>query len=227
MGNNVKTRIGDQNECLYTRTEPGQRCVMTSWRQFVCLGLVVGLLHLSLVDVAQAAEPTASSNPAAVKQQVNLLGVGAKVKVRLTDGKKLNGAIQGIEERAFLLGSKASSPRSLAYEQVAQLRFAKETYKVGGAEDAAEARRVLAGLGIGRHIVVKTAEGKEYHGNVLAIDRSHFSVLPDGQMAPVQFAYTDLVQLGPNLSKGAKVALIVALALVGAYLIWFAVAGPR
>ena len=99
---------------------------MSNWRQFVAVGLVVGMLHLTLVDVARSAEPTSLPNPATVKEQVNLFGVGAKIKVRLADGKKLNGTIEGIETSTFLVASKASSPTPVAYDQVARLKFTKE-----------------------------------------------------------------------------------------------------
>lgn len=186
---------------------------MNNWKQFVALGLVIGMLHVTLVDVARSAEPTAVLNPVAVKQQVNLFGVGAKVKVRLADGKKLNGTIEGIEADTFLLGSKAPSPTPVAYEQVAQLKFAKETYKTKGPVDAVEARRVVAGLGVGRHIMVKTMAGQEYHGNILAIRAETFTVLPDHTTTPVQIAYDETLQTGPNMSKGAKIALIVGVAV--------------
>jgi small nuclear ribonucleoprotein (snRNP)-like protein len=199
---------------------------MTSLRQFVSLGLVVVLLHLSLVDVAQSAEPTASPNPAAVKQRVDLLGVGAEVKVRLTDGKKLDGTIHGIEERTFLLRPKASSPTPVAYELVSQLKFAKETYKARGEVDAAEARRVVVGLGTGRHIVAKTKEAKEYHGNIQAIDADHFTVLPDNSTAPVRVAYCDVLQLGPNMSKGTKILIIVCVGIAVVVILAVALSKP-
>ena len=48
---------------------------MNNWRQFISIGLVVGLLHLSLADVAWPARK--ATDPTAVKQQVGLFGVGA------------------------------------------------------------------------------------------------------------------------------------------------------
>jgi small nuclear ribonucleoprotein (snRNP)-like protein len=201
---------------------------MTSWRQLVAIGVVVSMLHLTLVDVARAGELTALPNSAAVKQQVELFGVGAKVKVRLADGKKLSGTIQGIEDSAFLVASNGSSPAPVAYERVGQLKLAKNTYKAKGPVDAEEARRVVAGLGVGRHIVVKTAAGKEYHGNIQAIKAESFSMLPDHQTMPLQIAYNEAAQLGPNLSTAAKVLIVVAVVVVLASLIaWGAAGAPR
>jgi ribosome maturation factor RimP len=187
---------------------------MSSWRQFVAFALAAGMLHLTLVDVARSAEPTSLPNPATVKEQVNLFGVGAKVKVRLADGKKLNGTIEGIETSTFLVASKASSPTPVAYDQVARLKFTKETYKANGPVDAVEVRRVVAGLGVGRHIMVKTMAGDEYHGNILVIRAENFTMLADHETAPVQIAYDETLRTGPNLSKGAKIAIVVVMAIV-------------
>ena len=76
---------------------------MNTWRQFISIGLVVGLLQLSLADAAWATGKVAPPGPTAVKQQVDLFGVGANVKLKLADGKKLKGSIQGIDDGAFLL----------------------------------------------------------------------------------------------------------------------------
>jgi hypothetical protein len=106
---------------------------------------------------------------------------------------------------------------------VAQLRLAKLTYRASGQVDPAEAKRVVAGLGVGKHIMVKTAAGQEFHGNIQAIEPDQFIMLPDHQAAPVQIAYNDVRQLGPNLSTGAKIGIIagaVGAGIVIALLIW-------
>ncbi len=95
---------------------------MTRWRQWVATGMVVGMLHLTAPDVAQAGEPIALQNPTVVKQQVDLFGVGAKVKVRLVDGQKLAETIRGIENSTFLMASNKTSQTPVAYEHVAQLK---------------------------------------------------------------------------------------------------------
>jgi ribosome maturation factor RimP len=186
---------------------------MTCWRQLLAIGVVFGILHLSLVDAAWSAE-SGILNPAAVKQQVNLFGVGAKIKVRLADGKKLNGTIQEVGDSSFLVVSKASSRTPVGYEQVAQLRLAKNTYKAKGSGDVEEARRVIAGLGVGHHIVVKTTAGQEYHGNIKAIETDSFTMLPDHTTTPVQIVYDEIRQTGPNLSRGAKIGIVVLVAVV-------------
>ena len=185
---------------------------MSDWRRLLAAGLAICLLHFSVAEAGMAI-PAASPKPALIKQQVDQFGVGAKVQIQLADGKKLNGSISAIEDEAFLLTSKQQgSPQRVAYDQVAQLKLAKLTYKAAGQTDPAEARRVVLGLGVGKHIMVKTAAGKEYHGLIVAIEEGGFAVMPDKQATPVQIAYTDIMQLGPNLSTGAKVVIIVAIA---------------
>lgn len=201
---------------------------MKFWRKSLAIGMAVCLTHLFLGDMALSLETEAVPNAALTRQVVDLLGIGAKVKVELVTGKKLRGSISGIRTDAFLLTSKSNGPPTrVAYEQVVQVKGSKLTYKAAGQPDATAAKRVVAGLGIGRHIVVKTVAGKEYHGKVQGIAANHFTVLPDHMAVPVQLTYIDVVQLGPNLSKGAKIAIIVVVGIVGAYLIWFAAAGPR
>ena len=185
---------------------------MSDWRRLLAAGLAICLLHLSVAEAAMA-PPVASPDPTLVKQQVDQFGLGAKVKIQLADGKKLNGSISAIEDEGFLLASKADgSPQRVAYDQVAQLKLAKLTYKAGGQPDPAEARRVVLGLGVGKHIMMKTAAGKEYHGLIVAIEEGGFAVMPDKQSAPVQVAYSDVLQLGPNLSTRAKIAIVLGTA---------------
>jgi small nuclear ribonucleoprotein (snRNP)-like protein len=167
-------------------------------------------MQLSLADVALSADATLP-NPSLTRQRVDQFGVGAKVKVELVGGRKLKGSIRAIENGAFAVGAKR-----VAYGDVAQLKLAKITYNAKGQPDAVEAKRVATGLGVGRHIVVKTTEGMEYHGNIVAIGAESFTVLPDHTAAPVQIAYNNVQQMGPNMSTGKKVviAVLVVIALV-------------
>ena len=182
---------------------------MNSWRKHTIIGLVICLLQLSLADVAFSADTTVP-NPSLTRQRVDQFGVGAKVKVELTNGKKFKGSIQSIEDGGFLLAAaKAGSPTRVPYDDVTQLNLAKNTYKARGQPDSVEVRRVVAELGVGHHIMVKTSEAKEYHGNIVAIAAESFTVLPDHTAAPIQIAYNNVQQMGPNMSKGSKIALIV------------------
>ena len=127
---------------------------------------------------------------------------GRESKVELTNGKKFKGSIQSIEHGGFLLAApKAGSPTRVPYGEVAQLNLAKNTYKATGQPDSVAVKRVVAELGVAHHIMVKTSEAKEYHGNIVAIEAESFTVLPDHTAAPVQIAYNNVQQMGPNMSK--------------------------
>jgi ribosome maturation factor RimP len=189
---------------------------MNNWRKHTVIGLVICLMQLSLADVALSADTTLP-NPSLTRQRVDQFGVGAKVKVELSNGKKFKGSIQSIENGGFLLASaKAGSPTRVPYVDVAQMKLARITYNAKGQPDAVKAKRVATGLGVGHHVVVKTTEGKEYHGNIQTIDAESFTMLPDHTGAPVQIAYNDVQQMGPNMSTGKKVAIavLVVVALV-------------
>jgi len=186
---------------------------MTNWQKFIATGLAACMLVLPLGDVTVWLEAAAPPNPTLTKQQVDRWGVGAEVKVKLAGGKNLRGAISGIEDESFLLvkGQKAS-PKRVGYAEVAELKLAKNLYRAAGKPDPLAALRVVEALGVGRHAVVKTIGLKEYHGNIQAIDRDQFTLLPDHQSQPVQIAYSNVQEVGPNLSKGAKIAIIVGAA---------------
>jgi len=187
---------------------------MNNWQKFIATGLAACMLVLPFGDLAVSLQAEVPPNPTLTKQQVDRWGVGAEVKVKLAGGKNLRGAISGIEDESFLLvkGQKAS-PKRVGYAEVAELKLAKNLYRATGQPDPLAALRAVEALGVGRHAVVKTAAGQEYHGNVQAIDRDQFMLLPDHQSQPVQIAYNDVLQVGPNLSKGAKIGIIVGVAV--------------
>jgi ribosome maturation factor RimP len=197
---------------------------MNSWRKHTVIGLVLCLLQLSLADVAWSADTTVP-NPSLTRQRVDQFGVGAKVKVELTNGQKFKGPIQSIEEGGFLVAANAGSPIRVPYGDVAKLNLTKNTYKAATEPDSAQVRRVVAELGVGHHIMVKTSEAEEYHGNIVAITALSFTMLPDHTSAPVQIAYNNVQQMGPNMSNGTKIALIVLAGVAVAitvFAVWFA-----
>jgi hypothetical protein len=95
----------------------------------------------------------------------------------------------------------------------------KSTYKTNGAPDVVQVRAVVAALGRGHHIMVRTTGRQEYHGNIQAIDADSFDVLPDRTTSPVHIAFAEVQQLGPNMSKGAKIGLIVGITVAAAVII--------
>jgi ribosome maturation factor RimP len=183
---------------------------MDSWRKYTVIALIVCLLHLTLVDAGLAANETRLPNLSLTRQRMDQFGVGAKVKVELTNGKKYRRSIQSIGDGEFLLASaKAGSPARIPYGNVAQLNLAKNTYKAAGQPDSVAVRRVVTELGVGHHIMVKTSEAKEYHGNIVAIGAESFTVLPDHTTAPVQIAYNTVRQMGPNPSRNTWIGIAV------------------
>ena len=195
---------------------------MISWRKHTVIGLVICLLQLSLADVAWSADTTVP-NPTLTRQRVDQFGVGAKVKVELSNGKKFKGSIQSVEDGGFLLAAtQTGSPTQVPYGDVAKLNLTKNTYKAVGQPNSVEVRRVVAELGVGHHVMVKTSEAREYHGNIVAIAADSFTVLPDHTTAPVQLAFNSVQQMGPNMSKGNKITWIVLAGVVVTIVIYAA-----
>jgi small nuclear ribonucleoprotein (snRNP)-like protein len=191
---------------------------MSQWHRVIVIVLVFCIGILPVNDVAALAGDTPSGSDR-VKQQVDQFGVGANLKVQLADGKKLKGSVVSLGDYGFELSARpGDSPRHIAYNNVNEVKLAKLVYRAKAAPDAVEARRVVLGLGVGRHIQVKTTAGKEYHGNIQAIESDLFTLLPDHQTASVQIAFADVQYVEQNLSRGAKIAIIIA-AVAGAVIV--------
>jgi small nuclear ribonucleoprotein (snRNP)-like protein len=173
------------------------------------------MLVLPFGDLQTSLGAATPFDPSSVKQQVDQFGVGAYVKLKLARGERLRGSIQAIEDGSFLLNTGgASAPQRIAFDQLAQVKLAKNTYKASGQPDFLEVRRVVTALGAGKHIMVRTTRGNEYHGNIQAIDQDRFTMLPDLQSAPVQIGYGEVSAMGPNLSKVAKIVIVAVVAVV-------------
>ena len=184
-------------------------------RDSICLVLMGCMLLVPISDLAAYPQPATPSNPDSVKQQVEQIGVGAEVKLKLAGGEKLRGNLHEIDDQGFILDSgQQAKSRRISFDQVAQVTLASLTYRASGAPDPIAAGRVVAGLGVGHHIVVKTTDGREYHGNIQVIAEDHFVMVPDNQTASVQIAYTQIHYLEQNLSKSAKIAIVVVVVVV-------------
>jgi ribosome maturation factor RimP len=189
-------------------------------RDSICIGLMGCMLLLPITDVAAYPQPATPSNLSSVKQQVEQIGVGAQVKLKLAGGAKVRGNIQAMDDQGFVLESgQQASHRRINYDQVARVTLASLVYRATGVPDPIAASRVVAGLGAGHHIVVKTTEDKEYHGNIQLIGEDHFVIVPDHQTASVQIAYTQVHYVEQNPSKGAKIAIVVAIVVAVAVVV--------
>jgi len=83
--------------------------------------------------------------------------------------------------------------------------------------DAAKRKRVTERLGVGRHVMVKTAEAKEYHGNIVALGAESFTLLPDRTSQPVQIAYHDVQEMGSSMTR--RKGIIIAAVVLGGVLV--------
>jgi hypothetical protein len=140
----------------------------------------------------------------AIKQRVELLGVGAIVEVNPKGGGQLRGVIQSIGEQDFVLGPIGPSVvRHFAYDQVQRVSFTKLSYKAAGHPDPAQARRVVAGWGVGKAVRVTLADGRKLKGKIWSMDMEHFSLRADARARPVYIAYAELrqVQSGGTTSR--------------------------
>ncbi len=191
---------------------------MNQWQRTLVIALVICIGILPVNDIAALAGD-APTGPDRVKQQIDQYGVGANLKVQLVGGKKLKGSAVSLGEEGFELKAKSGdAPRHIAYNNVNEVKLAKLKYRAKSTPDAVEARRVVLGLGVGQHIQVKTTAGKECRGNIQVIDSDSFTLLPDHQTAPVQIAFADVQYVEQNLSRGAKIAVIIA-AVAGAVIV--------
>jgi small nuclear ribonucleoprotein (snRNP)-like protein len=181
---------------------------MNVGRQVLTVGLAVWLPIVSLQGQSLA-------DPTLIQQQVTDLGVGADVKVKLADGKKLRGQIQAIADQSFQLALKREgTSEAIAYDQVAELRLTDLYYKAKGGPDATEARRTVLGLGIGKHVLVKYRNGMKIRGTIEMIDTDYFAVLGDHQSTSLQVSYADTWLAQPNLSRFAKMLIGVGVFLI-------------
>jgi ribosome maturation factor RimP len=189
-------------------------------RDSICTGLMGCILIMPLNDVAAYPRPATPSNLSSIKQQVQQIGVGAEVKLKLAGGEKVRGNIQAVDDQGFVLDSgQQASHRRINYDQVARVTLTSLVYRAPGVPDPIAASRVVLGLGAGHHIVVKTTEGKEYHGNIQVIGEDHFVIVPDHQTGSVQIAYTQVRYVEQNLSKAAKITIVVGVILVVAVVV--------
>ncbi len=135
-------------------------------RHSIFAGLMGCFLLLPIHDVGAYSQAATRSDLGSVKRQVEQIGVGAEVKLKLAGGEKVQGKIETIEDQDFVLGTgRQSVHRRIHYNQVARVNLARLVYRATGVPDPSAVSRVVEGLSVGHHIVVKTTEGQEYHGN--------------------------------------------------------------
>ena len=183
------------------------------------------ILTLGYMPAGQAAGPLLASAlraadrfdlaGARTEQHVRLLGEGAAVKVKLATGETLEGVVSNIDADGFdLVTTRVRVLRRIDYPAVAELRFARTTYRAAGRPDVTEAGRVAAGL-VGRHVAVEVAGRSTYRGHVQNATAEHLVLQLDRVGTLLEVAYADIDELGPNLSRGAKAGLWTTGVVVG------------
>jgi hypothetical protein len=175
---------------------------------------MVSLILITSAQVVSGADVRQPDGRALLKEKVELFGVGANVKVKLADGQKVKGPISSIVDEGFTLAPVPGElGRPINYDQVSELTLVVRNYKASGSPDASEARRVIAALGVGNHVAVRTSALK-IHGQIMAVERDHFVMLPDDQAKPVEIAYQDVQQAGKNLGILSMIGLVVVVIVV-------------
>ena len=184
---------------------------MKTIRGMIALWTAGCLLQFTLL--ADIGGPSFNTTSPAASQQLAQYGAGADLRVALADGSKLRGRLTAWDDRGFVLSAKQGDRRNIAYGTVAKLQLAQNAYR-GGKPDATEVRRVAMALGVGQHVVAKIPGQKSLHGNIVAIAANYFTVRLDHDAGVVSAPYDQVVHLEKNLSRGAKIALIVVAGVV-------------
>lgn len=190
------------------------------WRASISEGVIFCLF------VVQSLSTAAPLGLGTVREQVEQLGPGARVKVKLTSGQKLSGVIGVFRDADFTLETgNGGASRQIAYGDVRQLRLGSRRYTAHQDVDPEAARRVVVALGVGQHIMVNPKGAPAIHGNIQAIDANRFTVIPDHSTAPVTLAYNDVRHVEKNLTFGGTIVLVVL--IVAAVVVITTVAATR
>ena len=88
----------------------------------------------------------------------------------------------------------------------------RRTYRSSGSPNPDEAHRVVSRLGVGEHVAVRLTSGETVRGHIRAIADDHFVLVLDRKAAPLDIAYGDVRQLGPNPSTARKTLIVVGVA---------------
>jgi hypothetical protein len=101
---------------------------------------------------------------------------------------------------------------------VSHARRGRLSYETSGQTDVNEVSRIVATLGAGASIVVRTTELLETRGKIGGVRVDGFALIPEGQTSSVTVAFKDVRAVRPpGLGTGAKVG--VAAGIISAILI--------
>ena len=87
------------------------------------------LLYTVAIVAQDRSQRSLAADAASAKAEVNKLGFGKRVNVKLKDGKKANGRITGFAQDHFVVTDSKGAASAIAYEEVS--RVAKRKEKLG------------------------------------------------------------------------------------------------
>jgi hypothetical protein len=157
-----------------------------------------------------------------MERRVTELGLGADIKLKLTDGSKRRGQVEWIGTEGFdLKQSHERSAQRIDYVQIASLDLAKRVYRSDAGRDPVAAHRVAVALGPGHHVLTRVRGGKTYRGRIENIDPQYLTLHLDHSGQSVAIPYAQIDHLEQNLSRLAKIGIIAAIGAGVCFLIWW------
>ena len=107
----------------------------------------------------------------------------------------------------------------------AQQAAADQSYRATGLPDPDVVRRVVATLGVGKTVDVKTTSSKKLRAKIQSIDASGFTVTHGRTPVPLAITYDEVTQLKPaGWPAAAKIALaagaVVGVSVLSFFLCW-------
>ena len=169
---------------------------------------LVSALFLLLINTPSV---PAQSNTT-LQQGAENAGVGAYLEIKLKGGSRLEGRIEALEPTQVMLTvSNSSSPQPIRYDQIAQLKsLHRKLYRAKGKPDIFLVRQAVETLGVGEHVMVRTAGDVIRRGNIKAIDAAQFTIRLDtnGEPATIQFSEVFEIHENPHI-------LIIPVIIIG------------
>ena len=156
-----------------------------------------------------------------MQRRVAAIGQGAEIKLKLADGSRHRGIVDGIGPQWLDLRESPNQPvRSIEYAHIASLELARRVYRSHPKRDPIAAYRVALALGHEHHVLTKIRSGKTYRGHIQGIDPRVLTLRLDRTSDLISIPYEQIDHLEQNLSRLAKVAIIAGIGLGVCTVIW-------
>jgi hypothetical protein len=157
-------------------------------------------LIVALLLTLTGAPNTFATPKGEMQQKAETAGVGSYLEVRLKDGSRFEGRIEALAPGQLTL-TVPNSPaqRQIRYDQIATLKNIHRTlYRAKGKPDAFLARQAVEGLGVGEHVMVRTAGNVIRRGNIKDITAEQFTIRLDTNGEPATIAYSEVFEIHEN-----------------------------